>query len=288
MGIVSAKGRSNVRLVDYENFIQTDAAINPGSSGGALINLRGELVGVNTAIAGRSGEYQGIGFAIPSNMAKSVMGTLAKGEKIVRGWLGVRIRDINPEMADALGIKTARGVLVSEVSKSGPARKAGLKAGDVIIRVDGREMESANELLNAIAMLGSDKKITLRIFRDGREQNIEVKLAERPADPREAFESEREGKTLDGFEVSPLTRDIRYMFNIPPEILTGVVVTEVEDGSPADDAGLRPGDVIRKINNRGADSVGTFVGEYRKAKDRVLLYVWRDGVHFFRMLRKGR
>lgn len=288
MGIVSAKGRSNVGLVDYENFIQTDAAINPGNSGGALINLRGELVGINTAIASNTGQYNGVGFAIPSNMAKTIMETLARGKKIRRGWLGVGIQDITSDMADALGLKNPGGVLVSEVSKDSPARKAGLKTGDVILGVNGREMKSASELMNTIAMLGPDKKIIIRVLRDGKEQNIEVMLAERPANPRMAFQSgEEKKKTLDSFEVSPLTSEIRDTFNIPPEILIGVVVTAVEDGSAADTAGLRPGDVIQKINNRDADSVETFTGEYRKAKDRVLLYVWRDGAHFFRVLRKG-
>jgi serine protease Do len=289
MGIVSAKGRNNIGITDYEDFIQTDAAINPGNSGGALINLRGQLVGINTAIVSNTGQYNGIGFAIPSNMAKSVMEILVKGKKIVRGWLGVGIQEITSDMAEAMGMKKPGGVLISEVSKDSPASKAGLKSGDVILSVNGKETNSPGELMSTIALLGPDKKVTLRILRGGKEQNIEAKLAERPANPRAALSSGKQEKSsLDGFEVSSLTPELRNAFHIPGEIVAGVVITAVEEGGAADEAGLKPGDVILKIDNRVADSVDTFVSAYKKAKNKTLLYIWRDGAYMFRVLRKER
>jgi len=289
MGIVSAKGRNEVRLVDYENFIQTDAAINPGNSGGALVNLKGELVGINTAIASKSGGYQGIGFAIPSNMAKTIMQSLIDYGKVSRGWLGVGIQDISQEIAEAMNLSSTKGVLVSDVFEDSPAEKAGLKSGDVIIRVDGEKMESRDQLRNRIALIGPDKKVSLTILRDGKVKELRVKLGERADDARLAAAPQgRSGKEkkFDGLSVAPLNQSSRSRFQIPEEIDTGVVVTSVEAGSSAYEAGLQPGDVIQEINNKEVKSVEKFESLYDNAKKAVLLYIYRNGSHFYKGMKK--
>ncbi|MGH7449941.1 MAG: Do family serine endopeptidase, partial [bacterium] len=179
-GIVSAKGRSNVGLADYEDFIQTDAAINPGNSGGALVNMDGELVGINTAIATRSGGFQGIGFTVPINMARSVMESLLKHGKVVRGWLGVSIQDINETMAKAMKLKNAAGALVGDVTDDSPAARAGIKSSDVIIEINGKKVQNSAQLRNEVAGTAPGTTVTLKIVREGKEQTFEVKLAELP------------------------------------------------------------------------------------------------------------
>lgn len=158
--------------MDYENFIQTDAAINPGNSGGALINLRGELVGINTAIASQSGGYQGVGFAIPSNMAHSIMESLIDNGKVARGWLGVDIQDLTPDIADAMNLSETKGVLITDVFENSPADKAGLRSGDIILRIDDEKMENKDKLRNNIALLGTAKKVTVTIVRNKKEMEI--------------------------------------------------------------------------------------------------------------------
>lgn len=184
MGIVSAKGRASVGIVDYEDFIQTDAAINPGNSGGALVNLRGELVGINTAILSKSGGYQGIGFAIPSNMAKQIADMLVKDGRVKRGYLGVNIATVNQEIAKKVGLKVDQGVLVTEVQPGGPAAKAGLRDGDVIVALNGSEVKDAGKLRNTIAMSAEGSAMDLQVVRGGGKQSIKVKLAELPVPKR--------------------------------------------------------------------------------------------------------
>jgi serine protease Do len=181
MGIVSAKGRASVGIVDYEDFIQTDAAINPGNSGGALVNLKGELVGINTAILSRTGGYQGIGFAIPSNMARQISDMLVKDGKVRRGYLGVNIATVNQEVAKQVGLKIDYGVLITGVQADGPASKAGLRDGDVIVALDGVEVKDAGKLRNTIAMASSGSSVDLQVIRGGSKQSLKVKLAELPA-----------------------------------------------------------------------------------------------------------
>ncbi|HUQ08451.1 MAG TPA: Do family serine endopeptidase [Kofleriaceae bacterium] len=182
MGIVSATGRASMGIVDYEDFIQTDAAINPGNSGGALVNMRGELVGVNTAILSRSGGYQGIGFAIPTNMVRPIMDALIKDGKVNRGWLGVTLAPLDAKAQAKFGV--ARGVLVAEVGSNTPAEKAGLSAGDVIIALDGAEVRELGKLRNAVAIKGAGKTATLEVSRDGKRKELKVTLGALPEQPQ--------------------------------------------------------------------------------------------------------
>jgi Do/DeqQ family serine protease len=180
MGIVSAKGRASVGIEDYEDFIQTDAAINPGNSGGALINLRGELVGINTAILSRSGGYQGVGFAIPSNMAKPIMDALVKDGKVSRGYLGIGLVDLNRELAEANKISAIRGVVVTQVVPGSPAAKAGLSEKDVILAVDGAPVSDSGHLRNEIAMKGAGAKVELEVLRGKKTEKMTATLVDFP------------------------------------------------------------------------------------------------------------
>ena len=181
MGIVSAKGRANVHIAAYEDFIQTDAAINPGNSGGALVDMEGHLVGINTAILSRSGGNVGIGFAIPSNMAQPIMKSLMDHGKVVRGWLGVSIQDVDQQLATAMKLKEVKGILISDVAGNGPALKAGLKSGDIVLKLNGSPVESTGTFRNAIAAAGSGTTVKLELLRDGKPLTVDAKLGELPA-----------------------------------------------------------------------------------------------------------
>jgi serine protease Do len=183
MGIVSAKGRADLGIVDYEDFIQTDAAINPGNSGGALVNMEGKLVGVNTAILSRTGAFAGVGFAIPSEMVKPIMQSLLENGKVVRGWLGVTIQDVDAELARAMSLPSASGVLISDLAPGGPAARAGVQRGDVVVRIDGKPVESTGRLRNLIAAAGARGKVSLDLVRKGKPQTLSVELGEMPNDP---------------------------------------------------------------------------------------------------------
>jgi len=286
MGIVSAKGRANVGITDYEDFIQTDAAINPGNSGGALINLKGELVGINTAIVTRSGGYQGVGFAIPSNMAKAVMDSLIKHGKVVRGWLGVAIQDLDKDLSEAMGLKDINGVLVSDVTENSPAAKAKLERGDVILRVNGEKMTSTGRLRNTIAAMGAGTEVQLDLMRDGKEKTVPLTLGELPDDfGGQATLQENDG-LLGGITVAPLNELTREKFEINKNVKTGVAITQVEGGSTAEQAGLRSGDVILEINRQNVNSVEDFEKVYKKSKDSLLMLIYRQNSTFYLVLRK--
>ncbi|MDZ7344713.1 MAG: DegQ family serine endoprotease [candidate division KSB1 bacterium] len=280
-GIVSAKGRSNVGLADYEDFIQTDAAINPGNSGGALVNLDGELVGINTAIATRSGGFQGIGFAVPINMARHVMESLLKHGKVVRGWLGVSIQDINETMAKAMNLKNTDGALVGDVTPDSPAAKAGIKSGDVILELDGRRVRNTAQLRNEIAGTAPGTTVALKIVRDGKEQTIEVRLAELPSEIAAAG-GRQELEALLGFVVSPLRPELAQRYNLDPRS-SGVVVTSIDQNSAAFRAGLQEGDLIRSVNRQRVQSVAEFREALKGVKkgDTVLLQVTRSSGSLF-------
>ena len=281
MGIVSAKGRANVGIVDYEDFIQTDAAINPGNSGGALINMKGELVGINTAILSRSGGYQGIGFAIPANMVRPIIRSLLKKGRVVRGWLGVAIQDVNRDLKRALKLPTTDGVLISDVDRAGPARKAGLKRGDLLVRLNGKKVNSTGRLRNLVASAGVGARVSLDYYRGGKLRTVKVTLAELPARLGGDTGGGQPGKVAPakalGLSVAPLDQRVRQRYNIPSRLKHGVVVTGVDPRGPTARAGLRPGDVILEANRGKIGSVRRFSQILRAAKGDILFLVYRQG-----------
>lgn len=278
MGIVSAKGRS-MGIIDYEDFIQTDAAINPGNSGGALINLRGELIGINTAILSRSGGYQGIGFAIPTNMAKPIMASLLKNGKVSRGWLGVAIQQVDEELAKALKLPTKNGVLISDVNPASPAAKAGLKRGDLVVKFNSQSVDSPGRLSNLVAMAGAKANVQLSYYRDGRLLTTNVNLADFPS-TASAAQSQSENTDND-IKVVPLAPATRGRYHIPAEISYGVLVEAIKPYSSAALAGIQPGDVILEANRAKIDSVGRFHQILSSTKGRLLLLVYRRGSTLF-------
>ena len=247
-GIISARGRANVGLADYEDFIQTDAAINPGNSGGPLVNLDGEVVGINTAIATRTGGYMGIGFAIPVNMAKSVMDQLIKTGKVVRGWLGVYIQPVTPELKDQFRLANTDGALIADVTAGGPAERAGVKRGDVIVAFGGKATKDPNQLRNMVAATKVGTDAELVVVREGKEKKLVVRVGELPAkeNPLSRQSGPAAGGEL-GFGVTDLTPEARRQLDLP-ESQTGVVVTDVKQASDAYQKGLRRGDVIVEVN----------------------------------------
>ncbi|MCX8026867.1 MAG: DegQ family serine endoprotease [Thermodesulfovibrionales bacterium] len=274
-GIISATGRANVGIADYEDFIQTDAAINPGNSGGALVNIRGELVGINTAIFSTSGGYMGIGFAIPSNMVKVVMDNLIKKGKVVRGWLGVSIQPITPDLAKQFDIKDGKGVLIGDVIEDSPAEKAGLKRGDVILEIDGKEFSDPSALRNAVAAIPPGKEVNIKILREGKQMNVKVTVSELPADMQK-FSSPTEG-LLKGVQVNDITPEIRRSLSLPKRI-SGVIITDIAEGSPADGI-LAENDIIMEINRKKINNVKDYtnaLGTIKKNQP-VLILVYRNG-----------
>lgn len=290
LGIVSAKSRAGMGIVDYEDFIQTDAAINPGNSGGALVNMRGELVGINTAILSRTGGYQGVGFAIPIRMARTVMQSLVETGTVSRGWLGVGIQDLEPPLARALRLPdNTDGVLITGVQPGTPAARAGLARGDVVTAIDGTPMRNAGQLRNTIALKGA-VDIELTVLRDGRERSVAVTLGTLAEDGRSAAKPE-EGDAVEntrlGLALRPLDRALRERLGVPADA-EGVVVAGVDPGSPADRAGLRPGDVIAEVEQRPVASVRDFERRVDRADDELLLLVRRGAGTLYVALEKPR
>lgn len=283
MGIVSAKGRANVGIAAYEDFIQTDAAINPGNSGGALVDMEGKLIGINTAILSRTGGNMGIGFAIPSNMAAPIMKALLEHGKVVRGWLGVGIQDVNQDLAQAMNLKTTQGVLISEVMPSGPAEKSGLKSGDLVLKLNGEPMKSTGEFRNAIGAAGAGATVKLDILREGKASTIEAKLGEQPEEAGRVSRMNNGGQpgALEGLSLEQLDPSLRQKYDVPASVKSGVVVTEIAPGSPAEDSGLREGDVVLEVNRVAVNDVAGFKQAYAKSKDRVLLRIARGGITLF-------
>jgi serine protease Do len=255
-GIVSAKGRF-IGAGNYDDYIQTDAAINPGNSGGPLINLRGEVVGINSAIFSRTGGNIGIGFAVPINLAKELLPQLKEKGKVTRGWLGVLIQKVTPEIAESLSLPESRGALVADVVKDGPAAGAGLKVGDVIVEFDGRPVRESNELPLMVAREPIGKEVTVKVLRDKETKEFKVTIAELK-DEEVAAAGKNDGEKL-GLTVQTLTPEIAQNLGVPE--LKGVVVTAVESGSSAEDAGLRRGDIILEVNRQAIEDVD----DYRKA-----------------------
>jgi serine protease Do len=280
MGIVSAVGRANVGIADYEDFIQTDAAINPGNSGGALVNARGELVGINTAIFSRTGGYQGIGFAIPSNMAKIVMDSLITKGKVIRGWLGVSIQPITPELARQFNLKEEYGALVGDVIENSPAEKAGIMRGDVIIEYNGKKVYEPYNLRNTVANTPPGEVAELKVIRDGRTITIEITIGELPMEAQAIPPTEYKN-VLRGVSVKDLSPSLYQQMNIPEKI-RGVIVTDIAPETPAEGK-LMQGDVIQEINRKAVASVESYksIVSAIKPDEAVLLLVFRKGSSVF-------
>ena len=291
MGIVSALGRVTGQVNMYQNFIQTDAAINPGNSGGALVNMDGSVVGINSMIYSRSGGSQGIGFAIPITMAKSIMSSLISEGKVSRGYLGVRIDDLDPDIARSLDVEAFSGVLVAQVMDDTPADKAGLKSYDIITAVNGKKVESAQELMNEVALIKPGTEASFTVLRDGRKKNYTVVLAERDSEALAAgpggggggnSEATREktGLTLHG-----INAELAQRYNLE-EGVEGALIVDVDPNSPAGRARLREGDVIVEADRKPLTSVSEFNDIIANLdNDTVLLRLQRGGATFLAALR---
>ena len=259
MGIISATGRNGLDIEDYEDFIQTDAAINPGNSGGALLNARGDLVGINTAIlSGGSGGNQGIGFAIPSNMAKYVMDEILKQGKVVRGYIGVGVQEITPDLAKVFNVPSEKGALVGSVEPNSPGAKAGLERGDVIEELNGQPVGGPNDLRLKIGTLAPRTTVHLKVNRSGASREVSLTLGEAPSGKGAGPGPETaESSPMRGVQVDELTDDIREQLGLKSEV-KGVVITGVPNGSPAAEAGLQRGDVVDEINRQPVNSVSAY------------------------------
>jgi len=285
MGIVSAKGRGNLGIEEVEDFIQTDAPINPGNSGGALVDDEGHLIGINTAIiSGNSGGSQGIGFAVPVNLARHVMDQLLKNGKVERAYLGILPQDVTPAMAKAFGVKEAKGAVVSEITAGGPASHSDLKQGDIIVQVNGKPIDDANQLRLQIGLLAPGSTTTLSVLRAGTSHEVTVKLGDFPNKEERASLDRSKGSNgaMEGVSVENLTPDTARQMQLAPET-KGVVVSEVDPASRAAEAGLQTGDVIQQVNRQPVKSVQDFdraLGAGRK-DDPALLLINRDGNTLF-------
>jgi serine protease Do len=283
-GSVSAIGRPGSQINKLENFIQTDAAINPGNSGGALVNVRGQVIGINTFIVsgnsgpGSEGGFLGLGFAIPSNTVKHVMEDLVKTGKVSRGYLGVSLGILDDKMAREFKLPDTSGALVEDVTPDSPADKAGIKNGDVIRKLDGQKVEGSEELTNTITSMKPGTTVNLEVFRDGKPMNVKVTLGERPGNLTAQGPTTQgpSAGTLRGLSVQNLTPELRDQLGVPPGV-SGVVITQVDPNSPAGQVGLRQGVVIQSINRQTVNSVADFNRMAAEAKGDVLLRIYYQG-----------
>ena len=294
MGIISAVGRANVGIADYEDFIQTDAAINPGNSGGPLVDEKGEVIGINTAIFSKSGSFQGIGFAVPSNMVLQIMEQLKSKGKVVRGWIGVTMQELTPELAAKFGLSTPEGALVSDVVKGGPAWRAGMKRGDIIGRFEGKPVSSPALFKNMVAETSPGQEVPIEVFRGRQKLRIKTRIEEYPADmnmpevkPVRPVEIHR--SVFSGLGVMELTKDIVRQLGLP-QGEKGVVVADVDEGSPSGEGGIRRGDVIEEIERRPVRTLADFnamVSRLSGSQRSVLLLVNRSGKRSYVLLKKN-
>jgi serine protease Do len=286
MGIVSAVGRANVGIADYEDFIQTDAAINPGNSGGALVNTRGELIGINTAIVSQSGGSMGIGFAVPVNMAGSVMDQLIKRGRVTRGYLGVTVQEVTPALGRGLGLPATGGALVSDLVPDGPAARGGLQRGDLITAIDGQHVTDVGHFRNLVAGTAPGTRVRLTLLRGTRELAVGVTVDALP-EPRPAPAPAARRSDPLGVSVADLTADVARKLGLPATA-RGAVVSDVQEGGLAAEAGLRPGDVILEVNRRPVRSAREFGHAVAQAGggDLVLL-VNRRGHTAYLVLERG-
>jgi serine protease Do len=278
MGIVSATGRGGLGIEQVEDFIQTDAPINPGNSGGALVDDEGHLIGINTAIVGNSGGSQGIGFAVPINMAHHDMDQILKHGKVERAYLGILPQDVTPAIAKAFNTSESKGALVGDDTSNSPASRANLKNGDILLEVNGHSIADANQLRLKIGMMEPNAQVNLKVLRDGKTQNVAVQLGEFPSkEERAAIGKENPENALQGVTVENLTSEVSQQ--LKPATTTGVVVDEVSPASRAAEAGLQSGDVIQEVNHQPVKTVQDF-GQAVSASKKgapVLVLVDREG-----------
>jgi serine protease Do len=282
MGIVSATGRANLGIEDYEDFIQTDAAINHGNSGGALVNEHGDLVGINTAILANGSEgNQGVGFAVPVNVARAVMDQIIKTGKVTRAYLGVMAQEVTPAMANAFQLPEVRGALVGDVSANSPAQKAGVEKGDVILGINNKPVNSSAELRMRVSLMAPGTQVNLKVFRNGAEKTLPLTLAEMPTETakNEGQDSEQEN-ALNGITAENVTARAARQLGLPANA-AGVVVTQVDPGSKAADSGLKRGDVIQEVDHKPVRNTAEFEAAMRNGKDNTLLLVNRQGNTMF-------
>ena len=279
MGMISATGRATLGL-DYEDFIQTDAAINPGNSGGALVDADRRLIGINTAILSRSGGNQGIGFAIPTNLARDVMESLVADGKVTRGYLGVMIQDVTPSLAKEFNLKDQKGALIGDVVPKGPAEKAGLRSGDVVLEFNGKAVKDSRQLKLQVARVKPSESVPVKVLRNGATKTLEVTVRELPGSEQVAkadAPAGGDGEALKGVAVGDLDSQMRRELNIPANV-HGAVVTEVDENAAAREAGLKPGDVILEINRQPVKSAEDAVKLTESPKDKTtLLRIWSKG-----------
>ena len=273
VGVVSAKGRTSVGITDYEDFIQTDAAINPGNSGGPLVNIKGEVIGINSAIFSKSGGYMGIGFAIPINMVKSIKNQLIADGNVTRGYLGVMIQDLTDELLKSFDLENIEGVLIADVTDDSPADKGGIKRGDVVVEFNGKKVENTGQFRNMVALVPPKTKVKMKVIRDGRQKTLNVKIGKQDPDMMPGVTQTGVMKKL-GFSVQNLTKELANQFGY--NNLEGVLVSEVMRGSAAQFAGIKPGNLIMEVNRTSVSNTNDFLKEIKKAKQNVLLLV-RDG-----------
>lgn len=282
-GIISATGRSDVGIADYEDFLQTDAAINPGNSGGPLINMHGEVIGMNSAIATSMGQFAGVGFAIPSAMIKAMLPKLIKGEKIVRGQLGVMIQDMTKGLAKQFGLSEAKGILVSQVNGGSPAEKAGIKSGDIIVRYAGKEVGTVRQLRNMVASTAPDTKTSVSVIRNGKEESMTVTVGAQSSAsaPGKASPSGSSQPSNLGLSVQTVTPAIAKELAL--DVHGGALIVDVADGSPAALAGLQKGDVIVEADRKRVANVSDLEQAlgHTKGTGQVLLRIVRDGGSLF-------
>jgi serine protease Do len=285
MGIVSATGRGGFGIVDYEDFIQTDASINPGNSGGALVDARGRLVGIPTAIVSRSGGSMGIGFAVPVDLARYVMERIITEGKVIRGYLGVYVQELTPELAKVFNITDGIGALVGGVVTNSPAARAGLREGDIIVEMNGKKVDDSRGLRLAIAQAPPNSSATFKVRRDGETRDFRVNLGQLETDemaqaPERQRVPSRRNDALPGIEIADLDPRTRTQLGIPNDV-RGAVITNLDPESNVADSGLRPGDVIMEVNRQKIRSAREFTELTRKATGPLLLRVWsRNGSRY--------
>lgn len=273
-GIISATGRA-IGSGPYDNFLQTDAPINPGNSGGPLVNLKGEVIGINTAIVASG---QGIGFAIPSNMAKKIISQIKKTGKVTRGWIGVSVQTVTPEIARSFKLKEAKGALVGDVIPGGPADSAGMKRGDIIISFDGRSVKDMSDLPRIVAETPVGKKVNVTIMRDGKEMTLKVKVEEMKEEKLAHQMQKREEKL--GMTVDNITPQLAHEFNIKDN--AGVVVIDIEPNSLADDAGIETGDIIKEVNRNPVKNIKDYQNIMKNiGKEGSILFLIKRGQQTF-------